>query len=323
MGVWDGITGQEPAIEYFSRIIQKKQISHAYILEGNPGTPKKKIAVGAAKLLLCEKGNGCGRCHSCRAIESGNHPDLVFIKHEKPDTIHINEIREQLVDDIMIRPYSSSYKIYIVEDAERMNTSAQNALLKTLEEPPYYGIIFLLTTNGESLLPTILSRSIRLKCSQTGNGLEQISEEDRLAVLSVLRETWNADRTAMANAAADWKNREIRMTDIGNLIRIWLRDVLILKTTGDSRFLILSSERNSLRDASERYTYSRIEELLQLLEKTERRVASNVNVELSVELFLAAMKKPKEKPEIADEGWEHIRIPDGEEMEYYNSLQED
>lgn len=323
MGVWEGITGQDPVLNYFRNVVQKKQVSHAYILEGDPDTPKQEIAVGFAKLLLCERGTGCGECHSCRAVDSGNHPDLITVQHEKPEVIRIDEIREQLVDDIAIRPYSSPYKIYIVPDAERLNTAAQNALLKTLEEPPSYGVILLLTANGEAFLPTILSRSIRLKCIQRGNGLDRMEEEDRLAVLSFLKDAWNADRTSMAKAAADWKNRELRMTDVGNLIRIWLRDLLILKSTGTSRLLILSGERSVLEKAAERYTYRQIQEILDCLDRTERRTASNVNYELSVELLLASMRKPPKKTEIADDDWAHISLPDASELAFYNSFQED
>ena len=83
--------------------------------------------------------------------------------HEKPNTISIDDIREQINNDIVIKPYSSKYKIYIVPDADMMSVQAQNALLKTIEEPPAYAVILLLTENAEILLPTIRSRCVMLK----------------------------------------------------------------------------------------------------------------------------------------------------------------
>ena len=82
--------------------------------------------------------------------------------HEKPNTISIDDIREQINNDIVIKPYSSKYKIYIVPDADMMSVQAQNALLKTIEEPPAYAVILLLTENAEILLPTIRSRCVTL-----------------------------------------------------------------------------------------------------------------------------------------------------------------
>lgn len=75
----------------------------------------------------------------------------------------VDDVREQINDTIMIRPYSSYYKIYIVDEAEKMTVQAQNALLKTIEEPPSYAVIILITTNQEAFLPTILSRCVQMK----------------------------------------------------------------------------------------------------------------------------------------------------------------
>ena len=88
----------------------------------------------------------------------GYYPD----HPRKPNTISVDDIREQLVGDVQIKPYQSKYKIYIVPDAEKMNVQAQNALLKTIEEPPVYAVILFLTTNASSFLPTILSRCVVL-----------------------------------------------------------------------------------------------------------------------------------------------------------------
>lgn len=86
--------------------------------------------------------------HSCKQALNKNQPDIIYLTHEKPNTISVADIREQINHDIEIKPYSSKYKVYIVDEAEKMNQQAQNALLKTIEEPPTYAVILLLTTNA-------------------------------------------------------------------------------------------------------------------------------------------------------------------------------
>lgn len=159
------IVGQESIISHMKNAIKLNKISHAYIINGEKGMGKKTIAKIFSMTLQCEKGGDepCMQCHSCKQAISNNHPDIRWITHEKPSTIAIDEVREQINNDILIKPYSSKYKIYIVDEAEKLTVQAQNALLKTIEEPPAYGIIMLLTNNKDSFLQTILSRCVALE----------------------------------------------------------------------------------------------------------------------------------------------------------------
>ena len=103
---------------------------------------------------------GCGECHFCKQLASDNNPDFIRITHEKPASIGVEDVREQLVEDIQIKPYNGKYKVYIIDEAEKMTVQAQNAILKTIEEPPAYSVIIFLTNNVEIFLPTIVSRCI-------------------------------------------------------------------------------------------------------------------------------------------------------------------
>ena len=93
-----------------------------------------------------EHKDGCGECAACKQVDSLNHPDVIYITNEKYE-IRVDDIRKGINETIDIKPYSGDYKIYIIDDADRMNAGAQNALLKTLEEPPAYAVILLLTNN--------------------------------------------------------------------------------------------------------------------------------------------------------------------------------
>ena len=119
----------------------------------------------------------CMECHSCKQAMTKNQPDIIYVRHEKPNTISVDDIRTQVNNDIVIKPYSSRYKIYIIDEAEKMNEQAQNALLKTIEEPPAYAILILLTTNAAAFLPTILSRCVTLNIKAVPD--EKIRELER------------------------------------------------------------------------------------------------------------------------------------------------
>ena len=157
------IIGHESIIEHLKNAIQAKKVSHAYLFQGEEGMGKKLIASVFAKTLQCEEGGiePCNHCKSCMQMDSGNHPDIIWVTHEKA-SIGVDDIRLQVNGDIMVKPYNSLYKIYIIDEAEKLTEQAQNALLKTIEEPPEYAVIILLANNINSILATILSRCVQL-----------------------------------------------------------------------------------------------------------------------------------------------------------------
>ena len=172
MSKFADIVGQEQIKEHLENAINMNKVSHAYIINGERNAGKEFIAKTFAMALQCENRQEyepCQECHSCSQAKSGNHPDIIFITHEKPGTIGVDDIRSQINNDVVIKPYSAPKKIYIINEGEKMTVQAQNALLKTLEEPPEYAVILILTTNMETLLPTILSRCVVLNMKPVRN----------------------------------------------------------------------------------------------------------------------------------------------------------
>ena len=173
---------QDKAIESFQRALRLGRLSHAYIFAGPEGVGKFTMARECAKTLICQNQqhydrdgetwvDSCGECESCKLFEGDGHPDFKHIYKElvqfvsKPEyrkRIPIDMpkivIQEFLIDQIANKPTHGNKTIYILDEAEKLNTASQNALLKTLEEPPGYCIIILLCTRLDKLLPTILSR---------------------------------------------------------------------------------------------------------------------------------------------------------------------
>lgn len=128
------IIGHKREIAHLTKAMEAGKVSHAYIFSGAKGTGKLTLADAFAMALQCtgEGERPCGSCHSCQQAASGNHPDIIHLTHEKPNSIGVEDVREQLVGDVQIRPYNGKYKIYIIPEAEKLTGAAQNADLKTI-----------------------------------------------------------------------------------------------------------------------------------------------------------------------------------------------
>ena len=159
------IVGQPHAVAVLRRALASGRLAQAYLFEGPAGVGKATAARALMQALACEKraGEGCGACGPCQKIDAGTHPDLlqVGLLEEKRDVV-IAQVRE-VVLRCAYRPHEAPHRVVIVDPADRMNVSAANALLKTLEEPPV-ATHFVLVSDAPSRLPiTIRSRSQRLR----------------------------------------------------------------------------------------------------------------------------------------------------------------
>lgn len=159
--MFEKIIGNEPIKEMLKTALKNKTISHSYLFVGIRGIGKKLLAQEFAKQILCLEQNQNCRCKSCIEFESQNHPDYMVIEPDG-NSIKIEQIRF-LQKKIQEKPIIASKKVYIINEAEKMTTEAQNCLLKTLEEPPEFATIILIGTQENLFLPTIKSRCMILK----------------------------------------------------------------------------------------------------------------------------------------------------------------
>jgi DNA polymerase-3 subunit delta' len=160
--MFEGITGHDFQKNILRRAARENLVSHSYLFTGPDGVGKKLIAVGFAKLLNCVGGGRASdercECASCRKIEKGIHPDVILIEFAGVKNIKVEQVRDEIEERLYLRPFEGRYKIVIVDESERMNQSAQNAFLKTLEEPPPGSVIILVSSHPDYLLPTLRSR---------------------------------------------------------------------------------------------------------------------------------------------------------------------
>lgn len=165
MGYFNTILGQEYVAGIFENILKQNRLAHTYIFAGPQGIGKLTFAKRLAQVMLCEKKTGCQQCRYCQQAQHLSHPDLRIIEVPKgAKYIPIDSVRE-IERSFHLKPYQATHKIFIINNAEYMAEEAASALLKTLEEPPSYGLIILVTAKPESLLSTVLSRGqlIRFK----------------------------------------------------------------------------------------------------------------------------------------------------------------
>ena len=266
------------------------------------------------------------KCRSYRQALTGNHPDIIRVSHEKPNTIGVEDIRGQVNGDIQIRPYNGKYKIYIISDADRMTVQAQNAILKTIEEPPGYAVLMLLANNADMMLPTILSRCVRLNLKAVKDGdikeylMKNMQIPDYQAEISAAFAQGNVGK-AVKLASSDKFNEmkqdvlellrymdrmelyEIMdavkrinayredMDDFLDLLTVWFRDVLLFKATLDAGSLIFKDELPAIQKRARTSSYEGLEEIIRAIDRARVRLKANVNFDLVLELLLLTIKE--------------------------------
>ena len=188
---------QKQVVELLQRSLERGRLAHAYLFTGHQLAELGALARTLAKTLNCQKPvrrapggpaiDCCDECQSCRKIDADNHPDVHWVRPEsKSRVITIDQMRE-LMREIHLKPNEAEYKAAVIEAADRLNTQAANAFLKTLEEPPAKSVLILLTTEPQRMLETIVSRCLRLNfAGESGRSLapaqmEWLSEFGELA----------------------------------------------------------------------------------------------------------------------------------------------
>ena len=328
MGSFKDVVGHKDIINYIRNAVSNDKVSHAYILNGERGSGKKLLANLFAMSLLCEEGgpDPCNQCHSCKQAESGNHPDIIRVTHEKPNSISVDDIRTQVNHTVDIKPYQGPYKVYIIPQADLMTVQAQNALLKTIEEPPEYAVFLLLTENAEMLLPTINSRCVMLKLRNIKDTLikkylmEKLQIPDYKADMCAAFAQGNMGRAIMlANSEHFNEIREeavqllkyihemelseivtavknitvykLEITDYLVIIMIWYRDVLLYKATKEIDKVVFKDQIPFIKEQAKKSSYEGIELILKSIENAKARLKANVNFDLVMELLFLTIKE--------------------------------
>lgn len=336
---FEQIIGQKLAVLHLQNALRTGKISQAYLISGEKGTGKMGLALAFAAALLCEqreerdgKVEPCGKCHSCLQIQTGNHPDVVIATNEragissKTGVLGV-QLARFVQADAQVKPYSGDYKIYIIPHAENLNQQAQNALLKTLEEPPAYAVFLLLARNTSVFLPTVLSRCVslmlhpaperelvkalgaagvlgmaavtaaRLSHGNPGRCLELSKEEltafrlELSSFLEKLKETDSHGILQFAEKVAGGRGDDpSHMEDFLDLGRSWYRDILVQKSTQSPESLIFQDKIKYIISAAAGVSFQGLERIQEAFDDAGRRRSSKESDTQIAELLLLRIR---------------------------------
>ena len=279
----------------------------------------KEAPAMRAKTRLLEP---CGKCISCMQAQSGNQPDIITITHSK-NSIGVEEIRRMRAD-LQIKPYSSPHKIYLIPDAEKLTVQAQNALLKTLEEPPEYAVIILIANGLVNFLPTVLSRCVVLQTraveeAQIAQFLQKEKElpkeqaqilarfaggnpgqallltddqeflELRDTTVDFLAHLGNADAVKVSEFASGVE--PARREDLLNFVLMWYRDVLLYFATQNAENLIFQEDIQYIIEAASMLGYEQLGLILDQVDMASRRMKSNVQADAVLEVMFLNIRQ--------------------------------
>jgi DNA polymerase-3 subunit delta' len=325
------IIGHEFQKTALIRTALERRISHAYLFFGPDGIGKRGMAIEFAKILNCRRGGSIAEenstggqcdCHSCKKIEKGIHPDVFFVEYKGLKNIKVDQIREEVEDRLFLRPFEGSFKVAIVDEAERMNPNAQNAFLKTLEEPPADSVIILITSQSEALLPTIRSRcqlfefkglpeeimlkemekrtdlstdeawvSVKLSRGSLGKalGLDRALLSERKEIIMTLSEI-NPKHASQVLGFVDSMPMSPASDDLERLmfvfevITAWLRDIVLVKVGFDENYLSNRDLISPIRRLAAKWSVDNILDKVKLLENARYAVfRGNANKQIVLE----------------------------------------
>ncbi|MDU2198105.1 MAG: DNA polymerase III subunit delta' C-terminal domain-containing protein [Peptostreptococcaceae bacterium] len=300
---FNNIIGQEFAKKYITNSIKNDKVNHAYMFEGIDGIGKNLFAKEFGKLLI-------------NVDNVDNSPDYINIE-PTGSSIKIAQIRE-LQSDIIIKPHSK-YKIYVINHAEKMTVESQNALLKTLEEPPEYAIIILITNNKESLLPTIKSRCeiikflpisiMELKRYLMDRGVEEkrsallanfsrgsiekaleLSESSDFSIMrddiqKYIQDILDKNMVEILNISSDMDKYKDKVIIVLDMMINYFRDIMICKDRADKDMLINGDRITFIQNMSSKITYSQVSKIIDIIEEAKRKMRSNCNFSVSIQVM--------------------------------------
>ena len=328
MADFNAVAGHERIIKSLRESIKNDMTSHAYVFCGNKGSGRNLTASAFAKTANCLSpinGNACGKCPSCIQFESGNNPDVFYVKATKTISISVDDIREQIVNEVKIKPYSYKRKIFIIDKADTMTSQAQNALLKTLEEPPKYVLIILIAENTENFLPTVLSRCVMMKFSPISVNLIKnylinncaMNEDDAAfyaeysvgSIGEALRLSGDENFYQMRNDIISCLDRLDTMdfvsamlmakemekykaySELFDIMYMFYRDVFCMRLFKDDRYVIQKDKIGLIEKKAKNLNEQTIAKRLDFIMDIKKKIRQNTAFRLSMEVLFMNLKE--------------------------------
>lgn len=212
--------------------------------------------------------------------------DILYTEHEKENVISVSDVRTQIGDTLHIKPYGDKKKVYIIRDADLLNQAAQNALLKTLEEPPIYACIFLLSEAEDAFLPTVLSRAVKIVLPKGTETLAVTDREDLTEEKALLLKGSRITPTDIASYGAYIKESKPDEKRILSYLREWFCDVLVTKTTGSPM-----GYDELIKKEQAQAPYENLNRIIEYIDQVGRHLSANVTKDISFMMLWETIKK--------------------------------
>lgn len=300
--MFNDIIGNDENKKKLEYIVKNNNISHSYIFSGISGIGKFMFAKEFAKAILCldNEKKPCNNCRACKSFENDNNPDIIIID-EQDESIKTEQIKE-LVKNVLEKPIQGEKKIYIINNSENMTREAQNSLLKTLEEPPEYVIVILITSNENLLLNTIKSRCIKFQFQNLSD--EEIKQYFRMAnqVIddSIIKIFGGSIEKALKlkDNLDTYKNIKNIFKNIENLSGL---QILNLKETifkdKDEIFSILDYINTIFFDKilENIKTANKYQKCIEIIEESKLRLKRNSNYDMTIDNLLLTLERSLKK----------------------------
>lgn len=291
--MFDKIIGNDEIKEMLYKSVKDKKTSHSYLFAGIEGIGKKEIAKEFAKMLLCISDNKyCNTCKSCIEFDSNNNPDFLYIEPDG-NSVKIEQIR-YIQRKIQEKPIISNKKVYIINDADKMTTEAQNCLLKTLEEPPEYSTIILIGSNENMFLSTIKSRCMIIHFSKIEDEKIRKYLEEKYELKDIKQNMLEMFQGSIGKAVL-LKDKKEQYEKIEVIVKS-LKQKSIIDILNMSEILYKSKEEifdileyiNVILIKLARTDYEYIK-CINIVEDTKTRLKQNANYDMSIDNMLFNM----------------------------------
>ena len=292
--MFDEIIGNEQIKKALEKAVMENKVSHSYMFVGIEGIGKQLIAKEFARIVLCtnEKEKGCHQCKSCIEFMSHNHPDFLYLEPEG-NSIKIEQIR-YLQRKIQEKPIISNKKVYIINNADKMTTEAQNCLLKTLEEPPEYGTIILIGSNENAFLNTIKSRCMKISFQPIATKYIKQYMEETYGMTNISQNMLEAFQGSIGKAII-LKDKKEQYEHIEDMIeKIDKTDMTELIRLGEPLYQSKDEIMNILdyiniillKLAKENTQYANC---IEIIENTKKRLNQNANYDMCIDNMIFNM----------------------------------
>lgn len=313
---FDNIIGHKEQIDFLVKTYETGKLSHSYIFEGVSGIGKKTIGMAFAEMIF---GSG-----EEKRFESGNHPDFMMIK---PDGKSIkNEQIEGFQEFVSIKPYLGDYKVIIIDEASTMTMSAQNRILKTLEEAPKNVVILFICETVSAMLPTIASRCQRVSFSRLDQKLIadyllnncDLSEEEasvysqfgdgslkkamdsatsehfkmaRNITIKLLGAIHNQERGKTITLSDELMKLDLSLVDVFDILETCYRDLMMLLVFGLPNRLMNKDYQTELRTCGQMVQRKKLVNYIEAIENAKRMLKENVNESIAMDGLMVALQE--------------------------------